>query len=301
MKVHTLQVDGAQTFTLGGGTLEFNTIKLMPNLSGLGAKLTIQGDINLSPLSGTTATVAHGAGSGVAGFIDLAGGERTLDIADGAAEVDVALGVRVENGGLTKAGPGTLAFTASNPADYYTGDTNVLAGRLRLAKPILADTADVLISPNATLDLQFSGALDAVHTLFINGVPQAPGTWGAVGSTADFTSPLITGPGMLLVGHYPGDYNGDGAVSADDYATWRTTFGQAIGLGAGADGNKNGVIDAGDYVVWRTYANAFPVGFSARGNSVPEPATTILALGAALFALVRRRRSATTNAATACN
>jgi hypothetical protein len=105
---------------------------------------------------------------------------------------------------------------------------------------------------------------------------------------------------MLLVGHYPGDYNGDGAVSADDYATWRMNFGQSVAIGDSADGNKNGVIDAGDYVLWRTYANALPVGFSAPGNSVPEPATTILALGVALFALIRCRPSATT-AATACN
>ena len=289
LSVHTLQVDGTQTFTLGGGTLAFSSIQLMPKVAGA-AKLVIQGDVNLGPLTDATATVDQGAGGGLDGFIDLAGAERVLNISDGAVDVDVALNVPVSNGELTKAGAGTLALTAPNPNNFYSGDTTIQAGKLSLANAFLSNSADVLISTGATLDLQFTGGPDAVHSLFLDGMPQAPGTWGALGSTADFTSPFITGPGMLLVERYPGDYNGDGAVSADDYDTWRATFGQNGPLATGADGNKNGVIDAGDYVLWRQQANAFPPpGFSAGGTSIPEPATSSLALGLVALVLIWRR------------
>jgi hypothetical protein len=163
----------------------------------------------------------------------------------------------------------------------------------------LADAANVFLSTGATLDLGFAGAHDTVESLFIDGVMQPTGTWGAVGSGADFTSPWITGTGMLQVTTFvepvPGDYNGDGAVSADDYDIWRATFGQTAAIGSGADGNRNGEIDAGDYVVWRRQMQAgFPVGFSATG--VPEPASIgllfiLLALRGALRSRCNSRYS----------
>jgi hypothetical protein len=47
--------------------------------------------------------------------------------------------------------------------------------------------------------LTFTGSPDIVRALYIDGVPQATGTWGAVGSGAQFTTPFITGTGMLKV------------------------------------------------------------------------------------------------------
>ncbi|MGD9632128.1 MAG: Ig-like domain-containing protein [Pirellulales bacterium] len=46
-----------------------------------------------------------------------------------------------------------------------------------------------------------------------------------------------------------GDYDGDGVVTADDYATWKTDFGSIDELLA--DGNRNGRVDAADYTTWR--------------------------------------------------
>jgi hypothetical protein len=55
----------------------------------------------------------------------------------------------------------------------------------------------------------------------------------------------------------PGDFNGNGSVGTEDYAVWRSTFGQSVAIvGAGADGNGNGLIDGADYVMWRKVFHA---------------------------------------------
>ena len=124
LSVHTLQVDAAQTFTLGGSLLTFNTINLMPH-STTPAKIAVTGDVNYNPLSAATAIIANGTGSGASGFIDLGGATRSFNVANG-----LAVGVPVTNGALTKAGSGTMSLSAANT---YTGGTTVQAGLLDLA------------------------------------------------------------------------------------------------------------------------------------------------------------------------
>ncbi len=82
-------------------------------------------------------------------------------------------------GGLTKHGPGTLIL--SNALDSYGGDTKLLAGGpLSITNPILADNRDVFLVTGSTLDLNF-GATDTIRSFFIDGVPQATGTWAPPG------------------------------------------------------------------------------------------------------------------------
>ena len=74
-----------------------------------------------------------------------------------------------------------------------------------------------------------------------------------------------------------GDYNGDSAISAADYITWRKSLGQS-GIGLPADGSGNGTIDDADYLVWR---NNFAVAAAASGGlavGVPEPCGAALAV-----------------------
>jgi autotransporter-associated beta strand protein len=100
------------------------------------------------------------------------------------------------DGGVTKLGAGNLQLAGYNE---YTGDTVVGGGSLTLYDGFLHDESHVSIAAGATLDLQ-SGMEDTVKTLVIGGVPAAPGTWGAVDSVdADFTTPAITGSGLLKV------------------------------------------------------------------------------------------------------
>jgi hypothetical protein len=82
-----------------------------------------------------------------------------------------------------------------------------------------------------------------------------------------------------------GDYNGDGAVNADDLTLWRNEFGKS-GQTIMADGNRDGVVNAADYVLWRKRAAGSQTAFGA--DPVPEPSAVALALSTALLFNFRR-------------
>lgn len=292
LTVHTLQVDAARTFELAGGTLTFNSIKL--NRQGTTpATILISGDVNMAAIADAAAMIGNGSGSGNIAVVDLGGANRTITVADGTAAADVTISVPVINGGLTKAGAGTLALTSANT---YSGDTIVDAGKLILGAASLANAADVYLAPGVLLELNTAGATDVIDSLFIDGQSMQAGVWGAIGSGAQFTSELLAGTGFLQVTTYAapplgGDYNEDGVVDAADYAVWRDALGREESLpnddtpGVGAD----------DYERWRTNFGMTNSGGGAFTNtSVPEPSTLVAACFAgSAFHLwfTRRRRS----------
>nr|WP_261360805.1 hypothetical protein [Aeoliella straminimaris] len=98
-------------------------------------------------------------------------------------------------GGLTVQGGGELIL---NGANTYVGDTIIDGSTLSIAIASLADGADVELLGDAILDLSFGGT-DTVDQLLFDGVAQATGTWGALGSGADFEDARITGSGLLMV------------------------------------------------------------------------------------------------------
>ncbi len=146
----------------------------------------------------------------------------------------------------------------------------------------LSDAADVYLSTGAALDLNFSGDPDVVDSLFFDGVSQAAGIWGAVGSGAQFSSGLITGTGLLEVSTFvapiPGDFNQNGAVDGDDLAQWEGDFGQNGNSDADGDGDSDGF----DFLVWQqNYTGSSPL---ATASAVPEPCSMVLLLaGFAMF------------------
>jgi hypothetical protein len=86
------------------------------------------------------------------------------------------------------------------------------------------------------------------------------------------------GPGLPA----KGDYDGDGAVDADDYLRWRRDFGSTSG--SLSDGNQDGVVNAADYVVWRDNVGAVAAGLGIPPVAiVPEPPAIIVAPAAWLL------------------
>ncbi|QDU86721.1 hypothetical protein Pla175_00710 [Pirellulimonas nuda] len=85
----------------------------------------------------------------------------------------------------------------------------------------------------------------------------------------------------------PGDYNGDGSVTAADLQVWKANLGSKSHLSA--DGNHDGRVDAADYTVWRdAFSQMAAIG---GGSGVPEPSSAVLAAaGAALAAFALRAR-----------
>ncbi len=283
LSVHTLQVDAARTFTLDGGALTFHRITLMPSGS-TPARIAMTGDVEFSPLADDGASIDNGAGAGSSGFLDLGAANRTFTVGDGSAAIDLTVSVPITNGGLTKDGLGTLALTGVNT---YAGDTIVQAGTLIAGSPFLANTADVYLDTSAILNLNFAGGPDIIDSLFIDGVSQAAGIWGAIGSGAPYTSPLITGTGWLQVTtstpsgdfNFDGDFDcedidglvaeivagtndtgfdmtGDTLVNQDDLAAWLSAAG-GVNLASGnpylpGDANLDGVVDGSDFIPWNT-------------------------------------------------
>lgn len=120
-----------------------------------------------------------------------AGGVR-IDTNNFDVEISLAL---VGDGGLIKAGLGTLTLTGEN---VYLGDTTVETGTLSITSGFLSDDANVLIADGAIFNLDFTGT-DTVNGLIINGEAMEVGTWGSLTSTADHKSAVFTGEGILQV------------------------------------------------------------------------------------------------------
>ncbi len=83
--------------------------------------------MNFNSLAGATATITNGTGSGTSGWIDLGGGTRAFNVANGAAAVDLFVDVPVSNGALSKTGLGTMRLGVANT---YSGGTTISAGTL---------------------------------------------------------------------------------------------------------------------------------------------------------------------------
>lgn len=114
----------------------------------------------------------------------------------------------------------------------------------------------------------------------------------------------LTGPSLLLP---PGDANGDGALTADDYALIDRGFARHLAGRVNGDFNSDGVVDSADYLIidsaWSSLhpgdaaalltdrESQFGPGYvSALAASVPEPACMKIGMIGALVARRRRRR-----------
>jgi autotransporter-associated beta strand protein len=186
---------------------------------------------------------------------------------------------------LAKTGAGTWTV---NGVNSYSGDTSVQDGVLRITNSYLSDVGDVDVFDGGLFDLDFVGT-DTIRSLYFNGVPQLGlGTYGAIGSGADFESSFFSGTGLLGITTLPisglaGDFNNDGYVDAADYSLWRDNEGAVEGTLENV-GEVLGVIGSEHYDLWASnYGATIYAAASTSAVAIPEPhasALLLLALGA---------------------
>lgn len=192
-----LKLNGGILSTAGGTSITATNAVTV----GGDAQLGFTGIIGLLTLSGpvtvngnrTLAYVNNGAA--LTGAVTL-NGNLTFDSAvSGTVSGNTLSGAIGGTGGVIKTGTGQINLTGVNT---FTGNINVDAGTLSITNAAIADTASVWVDSDAIFNLNFTGT-DTIAGLYLAGLAQTDGTYGAVGSGATFTSSFFTGNGILNV------------------------------------------------------------------------------------------------------
>lgn len=149
------------------------------------------------------------------------------------------------------------------------------------------------LTPAGTAFMALMAQWDTDLTLSVgpDGTIDFRGFYGIYEVTIDgetFELDLTKGQSLYALAVAPGDYNGDGVVDAVDYTVWRDALGSTDDLRA--DGNGNFVIDDGDFDVWRTAFGSVYAGAGAGALTVPEPASLLFVLVAAVVSARHRSR-----------
>lgn len=149
LAAHTIRVDASRRLTAGNASLTFDTLTLDRGTTP--ATLALTGNVTITGTAGRTATIGTNSGTAASGVIDLAGGTRTITVTNGTAAVDLQIAVPIVNGGLVKAGAGTMLLAG---AGVLSGSTTIQAGTLILGtNATIAMSAAVRIDAGATLDV----------------------------------------------------------------------------------------------------------------------------------------------------
>ena len=206
----TYTFSGTNTYT-GPTTVTLGTLKAgrasVPNVSGafgLNSAVTMANAATaILDLNGYNTQIGSLAGVGSGGTVTNSSAVTATTLTIGGnntstAYVGLISGTKLS---LCKIGSGTLTLAGANT---YGGNTAVSAGTFSLSPTVaggnLADGADVYLTTGAVLNLNTGGTTtDTIRSLYIDGVPQAAGVWGADGSGSEHTSTLITGTGKLNV------------------------------------------------------------------------------------------------------
>ncbi len=274
-------------FNGGGSSLESSPVTLS-NGAALRDRATSAQVITLGSLAGDAASFVGGyqGGSGPTAKTWRIGTLNTSTTFDGT--ITDGQGTPTPNAPthITKVGTGSLTLTGLSS---YSGNTRVEAGTLSLAQAFLSDTGDVLLFTGGLLNLNTSGAVDFIDSLYVNGISQPAGEYGALLSGAQFETPLITGSGRLAVLTFdlPGDFNNDNVVDGADLVVWQGAY----GANAGADADQDGDSDGADFLIWQKFLGRTNPATPASG-AVPEPGSLALATASLmLVARASRRRS----------
>ncbi|GAA5123517.1 hypothetical protein GCM10023212_21950 [Luteolibacter yonseiensis] len=200
---------------------------------------------------------------------------------------------------LVKNGTGTLTLTGANT---YSGSTTIHAGTLSVSTAFLSDTAAVSIDSGAVLNLNTTGTLDIVGTLFLGGVQVQAGTYGPAHPTY---GAYFSGTGSLVVANGP---------SPAGYGSWATNAGLTAGNnGLAADPDNDGVTNllefylngnplASDSAILPTRAldaTYLTLSFRRRDDAESDVTSQVVEFGTSLTSWMTRAIGATSSGADA--
>jgi autotransporter-associated beta strand protein len=177
---------GTYVYNLNGGVLTTNGVTKTA-AAGTGTFNFDGGTLRAGSASATFMT-------GLTGAVVKDGG-AVIDSNGFSITIGQALTDGGGNGGLTKLGAGTLTLTGANT---FTGDITIAGGTLSIGSAFINDAANVSMVTGSIFGLNFAGQ-DTIASLSINGAPQLIGTYGGVGSGANFELSYFTGTGLLNV------------------------------------------------------------------------------------------------------
>jgi autotransporter-associated beta strand protein len=192
--------DGTQVLTVGAGGLTIGNGSMIDINAGATASNAVSLAGNVTSLAASAPNMITGKGE-----VKL-NAERTVDVADGVAIVDLLLGAKITDGAgagsLTKLGAGTLSLTNANT---YTGGTAVNAGTLAiystLSLPGWNSGGAYTIASNATLAVGNGVADGAITTILGTGNFAAGGRLGFDTTLGDRTNSLaLNDPSGVMLG-----------------------------------------------------------------------------------------------------
>jgi autotransporter-associated beta strand protein len=215
LNVPNLQVDGTRIFTVNGASLAFNTMVLM-NDATTPASLLVSGDANFNSVTGTVATITRSGGAGSSGFVNLAAGGRSFNVANGA---ELFVSSPISNGGLIKAGSGTLRLGLSSS---YALGTTVSNGTLAVDNAVGSGTGSGLVSVYAGT-LCGTGTISGPVTIFSGGT-LAPGSPTAIGTLTLNSAPTFNGTNFIQINRNGGSPLADKVVLTAGTLTYGGTL-----------------------------------------------------------------------------
>ena len=295
--------------TVNAGTLDYSGAGVLPGTpvaypSGPTGP-TSPATISPCPYTINGGTLNIGWLSASIGALQITGGTLTgtgtlasnapYDVRGGRVDAVLSGGSSI---GLTKSGPATALLTGGNS---YAGRTTVAGGTLELGSAAESCVLNVGGADIQSGSLVFDYVAGADPAATIAGLLKTScdnGHWD-VGQFQDTTA-VLTGLtlGMLdnttthqvtVMATYPGDFNLDGVVNAQDYAIWAGNVFTGSSWQQG-DANGDGAVDGLDHDLWYSHLNLPPLAAAlpaAGVTAVPEPATLAL-LAAGLLGLLAR-------------
>ncbi|HEV7298477.1 MAG TPA: hypothetical protein VGN72_03865 [Tepidisphaeraceae bacterium] len=291
----------------------------LTNASNASGTLRLSGDLTLTATSGSNAStlIRRGISNGA---IDVNGGVRTFSVADTGANDDLIISANLTDsgveGGLIKAGTGTLLLSNSSSANFNRA-VAVNGGRLLLSSSSLGGT--IAVNNNGTLGgnssavgavtLNGGGTLDAGTTAGGTGTLTLA-SLGTNGGTVRFDVASASIYDVLLSNGSVDIGNGLTTLDIAADASYLPTVADRLWLMRVADaagpvnGYFAGLTNGSELTVngqqaWIYYDANFTTGDLTGGNdvllsftaaAVPEPTAVVSGLAASLMFLARRRR-----------